>query len=164
MPRKRLAKHVSLRISSLISLLDETLPLWDLCSDHGQIGMLALETSKVSAVTFVEIRGHILSQLSANIENHALQRHSITLLHSDILLMPLPAHPVNFVIAGVGTNLIIDFLSRLKKRKGDRIICNTHQNPDLFDMKLHSLGFVASQKIVLTVEKPKTQTIWAIQL
>ena len=164
MPGKKLVKSVSARISTLTELIDEALPLWDLCSDHGQIGLFALESGKVSDVTFVDIRQHLIVQLSAKIEEMADEKYKTNFICDDILKMQLPLFPVNFVIAGVGTNLIMQFLSRLFGRKGDRIICNTHQSPDIFEKKLKLLGIQEFQKIALSAEKPKTQTIWAFQL
>lgn len=164
MPGKKLVRNVGVRISTLVELIDEELPLWDLCSDHGQIGLFALESGKVSDVTFVDIREHLIAQLAAKIEELADGKYKISLITDDILKMKLPLSPVNFVIAGVGTNLIMEFLSRLRERKGDRVICNTHQSPEIFEKKLKFLGIQEFQKLSLRVEKPKTQTIWTFQL
>ena len=153
-----MTRKVSSRVQCILSLLDPSLNVFDLCSDLGLIGVQALIESKAKKVTFVEIRLHLIEQTKKIVADHSLTPQA-EFIHGDALNFDLPEEPTCFIIAGVGTNLVISFLKRTMKRSGDLILCHTHQNPTRFEKKFTELGLVPVQ--VLDFEdRGRAEKIW----
>src|SRR3712207_711799 len=107
-------RRSSSRVKAILEMVDRRLPLWDLCCATGQIGCVALERLPDLRVVFVEKRPHLVEALRQEVarEPHYAGRHDV--ICADVLAVGLPATAVNFVMAGVGTNLIAAFLARTR--------------------------------------------------
>ena len=162
-PVADLEKKMTPRFRGLIDQLNPDLATWDLCCDHGIVGLLALCYKKTPRVVFVDRQRHLMDRLEIELDNLALQKTHYEVRCADINLMQIGSKPVNYIIAGVGTNLILQFLSRVQIGQGHRVICNTHQNPDRFERLVRDSGLIWEQKTQV-VEKKVMQSIWVFQL
>lgn len=86
---------LSLRLQTLLDRCDSGLPLWDLCCDHGLLGLHALVSGRFSEVIFNDAVAHVLEPLRARVGDDA---RVICGLAEDI---SEPMHG-NIVLAGIG--------------------------------------------------------------
>lgn len=154
-------RRSSARVDAILDRVDAALPLWDLCCDRGQIGCVAMDRHRRASVVFVDKRPRILEPLVALIAGTPAYTGRARIVCDDILDMALPAAPVNFVVAGVGTNLICAFLERLTGRVTDRLVCSTSQSPERFERLAAARGFVAADRADLASRHGR-QTIWTL--
>lgn len=152
----------SARVQSILARLDATLPVWDLCCDGGVIGCAAMDLDPAATVVFVDKRPRILAALEALLARGPQYAGRQRVVCADILEMPLPPTPVNFIVAGVGTNLICAFLTRMHDRTGDRIVASTSQNADRFERLAATAGFVAADRELVT-SRTGRQTVWTLR-
>lgn len=155
-------RRVAPRIRATLARIDPALPIWDLCCDAGVIGRTAMDDDPVATVVFVDKRPRIVESLEARLarEPRYAGRHRV--LTADIRQLPLPPSPVNFIVAGVGTNLICAFLERLRERTHDRIIASTSQNPERFERLAAAAGFAVDARETVTSREGR-QTIWTLR-
>jgi len=155
-------KKTSARVERILSLLDPKLRAFDLCSDLGLIGTEALLQNKVQHVTFVEIKPHLIEDTKERIANLSVMERA-SFIQADVLQYSFPEEASNFVIAGVGTNLIVAFLMQMKPRKGDLVICHTHQNITRLEHKLSEMSLVPFRVQDFAI-KGRVERIWAFRL
>ncbi|BCS32543.1 hypothetical protein TBR22_A17570 [Luteitalea sp. TBR-22] len=152
---------VSPRIAAIVDLIDPALPVWDLCCDRGVIGCAVLDRFPEAAVIFVEKRPRIVEALRDAVANRSGRQGRYRVVCDDVRHMPLPDAPASFVVAGVGTNLICEFLARVAHRDGDRVVCSTSQSPDRFERLTGEAGWrVVARRDVAS--RTGRQTVWVV--
>ena len=102
------------RMELLVSLGREGLPFWDICCDHGYIGILALKSQRYTSVYFVDNVEHIIDRLAKLIKISPLDfpKDQAVLIHSPAEDLSLKLFGT-VVIAGVGGRTIIKILKSL---------------------------------------------------
>jgi tRNA (adenine22-N1)-methyltransferase len=143
--------------------LHPALPVWDLCCDHGHIGRAALEQYPVTHVVFVDKAVRTIGTLERSLGCYSRFAGRYRTLCADVIQMELPAAPVNFVVAGVSTNVICAFLSRMVNRRGDRIICNTFQNASRFEARALAVGLTIDKSSDVAT-KSGMQRVWLLRI
>jgi tRNA A22 N-methylase len=151
-------KKTSTRVERILSVLDPNLNAFDLCSDLGLIGIEALLQDRVKDVTFVEIRTHLIEETKERVATFNLIDRAC-FVQADVLQYSPPLGASNFIIAGVGTDLIISFLSKARQRSGDVIVCHTHQNIARFEYKLSELSLIPTGTFDVE-SKGRVERIW----
>lgn len=162
MPGAASASRVAPRVRATLARLDAALAIWDLCCDAGILGRTAMDDDPAASVVFVDKRPRIAETLEARLAREPRYARRSRVLVADIRQMPLPPSAVNFIVAGVGTNLICAFLGRLRDRHGDRIVASTSQNPERLERLAAVIGFVAEQREVVT-SRDGSQAIWTLR-
>ena len=157
-----MVKKKTARVERILSLLDPKLRAFDLCSELGLIGMEALLQNKVEHVTFVEIKSHLIEETKKRITNLNLTSRA-SFVQDDVLQYSPPEEASNFIIAGVGTNLIMSFLSKARRRTGDVIVCHTHQNIVRFEHKLSEISLIPTGAFDVEVGN-RVERIWFFRL
>ena len=101
----------------LVSLGREGLPFWDICCDHGYIGILALKSQRYTSVYFVDNVEHIIDRLTKliKISPSDIPKDQAFLIHSPAEELSLKLFGT-VVIAGVGGRTIIKILKSLLLR------------------------------------------------
>lgn len=103
-------------------------PFWDICCDHGHVGIGALESKKFSQVHFVDQLPHIMQRLSTTLLDLGLEE-SLYFLHD------LKGEEIDTtvsgtcLIAGVGGLTITKILQSLLIKnflRADRLILSPH--------------------------------------
>lgn len=94
------------RLQSLLDLCEPGLPLWDLCCDHGLLGIAALESGQFSEVIFNDSVPHVIEQLSERLAGRA--RCRTVLAFAEDIGEELTG---NLILAGVGGEKIFKILS-----------------------------------------------------
>lgn len=85
-------------------------PLWDICCDHGLLGIRALQEKKVSQVHFVDQVPEIMRRLEARLRELGLDHGELHLADAGTLRVPVEG---TVVMAGVGGQCILDILKGL---------------------------------------------------
>lgn len=94
--------------------------IWDCCCDHGYLGTALLEHSAAGRVHFVDIVPELIDELERQLQQFCptlpWQTHCL-----DVARLPLQQHPGRHlvIIAGVGGDLLIDFVTQLHQRHSD---------------------------------------------
>lgn len=119
-------------------------PVWDLCCDHGYMGLNAYESGDFPAVYFVDQVGPIVQQLKERFkEKHLDPKSTIQTFFLSESAENLQIHlEGNVVIAGVGSFTIIKILRVLFTKgflKAERLILCPQDGPEkllhgLFDL------------------------------
>lgn len=112
-------------------------------------------------VVFVDKRPRIVEALRPLLERRPRYAGRYRLVCADILAMDLPPAPANFIVAGVGTNLIWAFAARLARRD-DRVVCSTSQSPDRFEALAAGSAFEAVDRLEVR-SRTGSQTIWTLR-
>jgi len=94
--------------------------IWDCCCDHGYLGTALLEQPATGKVHFVDIVPELIEALDRQLQQFCpalpWQTHCL-----DVARLPLRQHPGRHlvIIAGVGGDLLIDFVTQLNQRYPD---------------------------------------------
>ena len=148
----------------MVDLVDPALPVWDLCCDHGKIGYGVLTRHSATPVVFVDRAVATVDRLERALERNPSSAGRCQTLCADILQMELPGTPVNFVVAGVSSNVIVSFLGRLADRRGDRIICNTFQDATRLETRVLALGLRIDASVDVETPSGRLQRVWLISV
>ena len=161
------------RLSHRLSMaLENALPgkeFWDICCDHGILGIHALHSQNFLAVNFVDQVPHIMNRLEEKIRKYikklampSSENEKFNFYSCPAELLPVPLKG-SVCILGVGAEKI-DFILRewLKADllQADRLILGPHKDTDWFCEKVipHFLKYHLVKKIDL-LEGNKTRTI-----
>lgn len=105
---------LSLRLQSLLDRCEAGLPLWDLCCDHGHLGLEALRSGRFPTVIFNDAAAHVLDDLRGQVGG---QPARLLCARAEEIREDLTG---NVVIAGIGGEKIYKILraagERLKAR------------------------------------------------
>ncbi|GLS91141.1 SAM-dependent methyltransferase [Psychromonas marina] len=105
------------RLTAIESIVnDEYDHIWDCCCDHGLLGFQLLEKGKAETQHFVDIVPQLLEQIESKLKrfyrgDKQWQVHCLDVAQLPLLDYPTQKHLI--IIAGVGGQLLIDFLSKL---------------------------------------------------
>lgn len=97
---------LSLRLNSILERCEPGLPLWDLCCDHGQLGLAALASGHFPEVIFNDSVKRLLEPIQLQLVGHAGCRFVCSL--AEDISEPLTG---NVVLAGIGGEKIFRILS-----------------------------------------------------
>jgi tRNA (adenine22-N1)-methyltransferase len=97
---------LSFRLQTLLDRCESGIPLWDLCCDHGLLGLEALAGGRFSEVIFNDAVAHVLVDLKARLTGLSDARivHSL----AEDIQEPLTG---NLVLAGIGGEKIFKILT-----------------------------------------------------
>ncbi|MGX9461552.1 tRNA (adenine(22)-N(1))-methyltransferase [Shewanella sp. A14] len=112
--------------------------IWDCCCDHGLLGAALLDR-QAAMIHFVDIVPALMQQLTTKLERFYPQQHPPKWqVHcADISVIPLDQdeHTPLVIIAGVGGDLMIEFVNSLCQQHCDReidfILCPVHHQYEL---------------------------------
>ena len=108
------------RIQAIIGLVDfdETAEFWDLCCDHGYIGLFAAKRG-AKKVVFVDQLKHIMARLEMSVEDMSYQfsECDFEFLTQDVKSFELPLNNQINILAGVGGDLMIEVLKTNPRQK-----------------------------------------------
>lgn len=119
---------LSLRLQSLLDRCQGGLPLWDLCCDHGLLGLSALKSGRFSQVIFNDIVDHVLEPLRDKVGEDA----RVICAPAEDIPEPLTG---NIVLAGVGGERILKILLAHSDRgtlKAERIVTCPEKDAEWF--------------------------------
>ena len=133
-------------MKTLVSFCKPDRELWDLCCDHGFIGLYAFTQDLFNHIHFVDKQPHIIDRLinllnKANVPLESMSFHKIDASEIDQVIKG------NLILAGVGGKLGVKILGRLYNKghlQAHRVIFSPHsQEQDSLDqiMKLENFPY-----------------------
>jgi len=133
------------RMKLFTDLAISDLDFWDVCCDHGYIGIHALLSHKFSKVYFVDHIPHIMNRLNSLLLNAPLSNDFQIELQYE-LLTTLGQNinrdvEGNLIIAGVSGRTIVQILENLEARsflKAKRLILSPHLDQHILEDYLNS--------------------------
>ncbi len=130
MPTKLTSPKVSNRMKQFVDNALPALPFWDVCCDHGYIGIAALKSLKFEEVHFVDQVPHIMERLDKLIHQspHLNPAYNFFLHISSGENLDMDIYGT-ILIAGVGGTTIIKILDSLFERqylKANRLLLSPH--------------------------------------
>ncbi len=96
-----LESKITPRIARLSSFVAEGRSTWDLCCDHGLIGLYAWSRFNLPDLHFVDRAPNVVARLEAALQGR-MNLDSIFFHPMDASELELPSRPCNVIIAGVG--------------------------------------------------------------
>lgn len=109
----KLGKRLSAIESTVNSGYDH---IWDCCCDHGLLGFHLLEKDKTKTQHFVDIVPALMTEIEAKLKRFYRGEQQWQVHCMDVTKLPLLEYKAEkhlIIIAGVGGELLIDFLSKL---------------------------------------------------
>lgn len=129
-------RSISERIKNLVDLIEPGLTTYDLCCDHGLVGLHAVSSGKTSKVVFVDVVQHIVDKLDKNISKH-MPGANLKVLCSDAANIDLAPEPCNVIIAGVYAKTILKIIDSIPlARRQDFYVFSPHSHTDTFEEEL----------------------------
>lgn len=132
---------LSPRLDFLFQALLKKQAVWDLCCDHGLLGLAAWQSQQFTEVHFVDQVPHIMADLERRFWQQ-FQRQTAELQNSTLAkFYQLPAEKIDIpvygtlVVAGVGAGTIIKILTELQGRQVllcDRLVLSPHRDIKAF--------------------------------
>jgi tRNA (adenine22-N1)-methyltransferase len=144
---------LSQRLQDLFAIVDDSYQeAWDLCCDHGKLGLAFLEAEKTKKVYFVDQVSSIISKLKRKIENieqiEPSQYELLLLKAEDIKIKDKRSL---ICICGVGGDVAINILKKISKkndlRKHDILVSAQYH---MFELRnfLKTNGFKAKKELL----------------
>lgn len=159
--------------SRMVSFLEHALknqPLWDVCCDHGYVGIKAMESGAFSEVHFVDQVPHIMDRLETLISQTRIAKNHRHFLHRKAGEELEAEIHGTLLIAGVGGLTIKNILENLiakKALKAKRFLLSPHSDEKVLLNLLESESFQQhydiTQKILLP-EGPRHRPLYIIDL
>ena len=107
--------------------------IWDCCCDHGSLGMSLLTQRTAPNIHFVDIVPELMTKIDRTLEQFFSKCPSIWTTHClDVAKLPLTQYSGNhlIIIAGVGGDLMIEFINAITKKYSelniDFLLCPIH--------------------------------------
>lgn len=140
---------VSKRIEEAISLCDDVPFFFDLCCDHGKLGISLLNKHSKSEVFFIDQIETITTNLATIIHSYIPKGGKYKILTENILKFKYSFSPKNIILIGIGTDLILKFLDYIELKKDDSIIICSHKNPLKLRLELKKRGFMSEEESLI---------------
>jgi tRNA (adenine22-N1)-methyltransferase len=162
------------RLLTLADSVRPGFPLWDICCDHGYLGLWLFQKQKIPHLYLVDESVKVIETLLENLKKETFytsavfQEHSATLGHKEQSIqvrlesgekIPVNQLSGNIVIAGVGSYTVIHMLESWLSQghtlqDNDRIIICAHKNVDHLRAWLHDKPYHFHSELLI---KEKTR-------
>lgn len=160
--------RLSPRLQALLDLALPGQPLWDICCDHGLLGLKAIEMGSFPEVHFVDQVPHIIRNLAIRLvdfepDNEVIECHLCA--GQDI---PIPVKG-SVVIAGVGAQTILDILTGLFQNgslQAQRLILSPQKDEKDFPSGFAQIfqgRWVLCEAPVIVIESDRSRPIWVAE-
>ncbi|MDC2889819.1 tRNA (adenine(22)-N(1))-methyltransferase [Psychrosphaera algicola] len=136
--------------------------IWDCCCDHGYLGAALLDRNLGSTIHFVDIVPTLMTEVETKLQRHYPLQSALWKTHClDVAKLPIGDFNGQqlVIIAGVGGDLMIEFIEALHKKqqehknlKLDFLLCPVHHQFSL-RQKLIELGFSLNDEVLVEDNK-----------
>lgn len=117
-------KKLSRRLEALVEHCDgEYQHIWDMCCDHGYLGMTLIKKHPSANIHFVDIVPSLTKEVSSNLERFFAQDSArLHVSCQDVVDAPLSefAGTTLVVIAGIGGELMMSMITALREKHAHR--------------------------------------------
>lgn len=150
------------RIRAIIEFVDNASTLYDVCCDHGLIGINALVQKKAERVVFIDVSKPSLDKVSINLNKLSTESlaESTRIVHTDAIGFEFENEQRNcLIIAGIGAHLLVKILDN-KTIENQKLILVPHSHFEVLEsyLDVHSMDFTRST----VVEKNRPYPIYLV--
>lgn len=123
----------SKRIKAIVNMAEGSYDhVWDICCDHGKIGILFAQQHQIHSIHFVDQVPSITEELKAKLNSY-IPKH----IYFDVITGPGEKLQIEnkqknlFILAGIGSETIIDILNNFKNQKllNNDFLISSHKHP-----------------------------------
>jgi tRNA (adenine22-N1)-methyltransferase len=126
-------QKVSKRIKALVSMVGETYDVvWDLCCDHGKIGVALAEKSCAKTYNFVDQVPSIITKLNSTLGSYIPSGVNYNTFATPAEKISIDNNLKNLIVlAGIGTDTIISILEQINYNQisNSHILVSTNKYP-----------------------------------
>lgn len=133
--------------------------IWDCCCDHGSLGMSLLMKRTAPNIHFVDIVPKLMAKIDHTLEQYFVKCPSNWTTHCiDVAKLPLTQYTGKhlIIIAGVGGDLMIEFINAITKKHSeldiDFLLCPIHHQFAL-RRQLITLNFSLKNEVLIEDNK-----------
>ncbi len=125
-PPAYLQSKVSERMRRIVDCIEDGRPTWDLCCDHGLVGLWAWHTRALPELHFVDRVPGIINDLERDVGLH-LDSRGLAFHSIDAVSLVLPERPCNVILCGIGFRAFERIMSALYANpREDRLVASVH--------------------------------------
>ncbi|MFT5441000.1 MAG: tRNA A22 N-methylase [Myxococcota bacterium] len=152
--------HTTPRMQRIAELCLDGRPTWDLCCDHGLIGLWARHVRKLPSVHFVDKAPALIDLLEQRLHMHA-DTEGLFFHRCDATTLQLGDTPSNIIVAGVGFRASQRIVkATADPQHGHRVIVSVHAEPSLVPPAMIALGWRLAEMVTVE-ERGRTRIITA---
>lgn len=159
-----LRKRASERMELICDQLEPGRPIWDLCCDHGMIGLLAFSRGLYPQVHLIDRAAAVIAKLRENINLFPPKEPDKVFVYcQDAACANISSACSNIILAGVGAKAIIKILKKLlpKLSGNHRLVLGAHSQVSLLESFIKDEGLSSPQTYEL-VERGRQRRIYVI--
>jgi tRNA (adenine22-N1)-methyltransferase len=155
-----LAVRVSPRMRRIVDFVLDGRPTWDLCCDHGLIGLWAWHVRDLPELHFVDRTPEVIRELEDRIRDH--MEHSALHFHPrDASTIKIADVPSNVILSGVGFRASQPILAGIDPSvAAHRLIICVHAESERIPPNLRERGWTLAREVTIE-ERGRTRTITA---
>jgi tRNA (adenine22-N1)-methyltransferase len=160
-PSEYLRARVSERMLRIVDFVIDGRPTWDLCCDHGLIGMWAWHVRDLPELHFVDRAPGLIDELERRIRDH-IEGDGLYFHACDATEIQIPAQPCNIIVAGIGFRASRRIFSHIDPSvAAHRLIASVHAEAERVPAHLQALGWnLTDEAIVEEDGRTRKITVW----
>jgi len=155
LPNPKLTKRMKCFIDNAIK--DEA--LWDICCDHGYVGIKALETSQFTEVHFVDQVPHIMERLETLIKQYwrirPEHKYTLHLMSGEELDLDVDGTMLVAGVGGLTIKTIVSSLIEKNKLHAKRLLLSPHTDEKVLIQYLDDADFKKNYKFTEKIIMPE---------
>lgn len=148
------------------ALKDEV--LWDICCDHGYVGIKALHSGQFSKVHFVDKIPHIMERLATLINQRSKKNtcpYELHVMAGEDLNMEVSGSVLIAGVGGLTIKIIIDSLIAKNVLKAEKLLLSPHTDEkvlvEYLESEIIKNNFVLENKIMMP-EGPRLRPLYIL--
>ncbi len=145
---------LSFRLKSILEIIEPRENFYDVCCDHGDLGIAAAQANLAKNVIFIDQVESIMESLKLKLKATDIPSGiTTTTICKDARNFQLSLKNSNFVIAGIGENTAISILEQINLCQNSEIILSIHSDNFLLREYLIQRGLKTTYEVALKDNK-----------
>ena len=154
-----LEARVSERMRRIVDFAIPDRPTWDLCCDHGLIGLWAWHVHDLPELHFVDRAPRLVGELRTRIAGH-IDLTRLFFHQTDASQVEISPAPSNLLIGGVGFRAAERIVSNIDPTRGHRVVVSVHAEADQLPRAMNELGWVIAGEATIE-ERGRRRSVFA---
>lgn len=143
-------RKLSFRLKSILEIIEPREYFYDVCCDHGDLGIAAAQSSIATKVVFIDQVESIIDNLNLKLKATDIPSGIATFVYcKDARNNRLSLKNSNFVIAGIGENTAISILEQIDFCENSEIILSIHSDNFLLREYLIQRGLKTTYEVAI---------------
>lgn len=160
-----LSKRSSTRMKAICHVLMPGRPIWDLCCDHGMIGLLAYSQGGFPALHLLDRAKSVMENLRQNLLSFPPRNpEQVYTYCQDAMSVHVPSTQSNIILAGIGSKAIVRILQNLLPRlRGDhRFVLSTQSQLSFLESFILERNELSLKRSFDLIERGRNRRIYVL--